>query len=60
LRKDHLHVSVDREVLQQIEEIWKIEQSESLKKGERVAKSSVVQKLLILGIEVYKRRNPQP
>ncbi len=60
MRKDHLHVSVDREILRQIEEIWKMEQSECLKRGERVAKSGVVQKLLILGIEAYKRRKPRP
>lgn len=60
MRKDHLHVSVDREVLRQIEEIWKIEQAECLKRGERVAKSSVAQKLLILGIEAYERRKPKP
>lgn len=56
MRKEHLHVSISRKVLHQIEEIWKIEQGEHLKRGETVPKSGVVEKLLLLGIEAYHKR----
>jgi len=57
-RKDHLHASVDRDLLDRIEEIWREEQEKALKEGKAVSKSSVVEMILRLGVEAYRKKKP--
>lgn|GEM_PF-6317976 len=53
MRKDHLHASVDRRLLEALELVWRIEQEKALKEGRAVSKSSVTEEMIRLGIKAY-------
>lgn len=54
MRKKSYTFSLSQRVIKMIDEIWKTEQEFRLQRGESVSKSSVVEKVLLLGIKKYK------
>mgnify|MGYP000111887774 CR=1 FL=1 len=54
MRKKSYTFSLSQRVIKMIDEVWKTEQESKLQRGESVSKSSVVEKLLLLGIKKYK------
>jgi len=56
MKKKSYTFSLSQGLIQHIDEIWRIEQAAALEKGEAISKSSIVEKLIIMGIKEYKRQ----